>query len=171
MTTREVPNRPVPWAGVKMPSPGRKEQSAWPDHRAICRASPGRLGRIAAHGSRRSRRGSLLEADGPVWPAGCRGGSGKEVGTDHPRHRVDDRPPAAARPIAVPHTTAKCQWEELCFSVASRSGPLAFYSEARLNRLLTADGPMLRTLLARMFRMLTASGSPSTGGKWRNHPQ
>ena len=32
-----------------------------------------------------------------------------------------------------------------------------FYSEARLNRLLTADGPMLRTLLARMFRMLTAS--------------
>ena len=32
-----------------------------------------------------------------------------------------------------------------------------FYSEARLNRLLTADGPMLRTLLARLFRMLTAS--------------
>ena len=33
-----------------------------------------------------------------------------------------------------------------------------FYSEARLNRLLTAGGPMLRTLLARMFRMLAASG-------------
>ena len=33
-----------------------------------------------------------------------------------------------------------------------------FYSEARLNRLLTADAPMLRTLLARLFRMLTASG-------------
>ncbi len=34
----------------------------------------------------------------------------------------------------------------------------AFYSEARLNRLLTSGGPMLRTLLARMFRMLAASG-------------
>ena len=33
-----------------------------------------------------------------------------------------------------------------------------FYSEARLNRLLTSGGPMLRTLLARMFRMLAASG-------------
>jgi CRISPR type I-E-associated protein CasB/Cse2 len=31
-----------------------------------------------------------------------------------------------------------------------------FYSESRLNRLLTARGPMLRTLLARMFRMLAA---------------
>ena len=30
----------------------------------------------------------------------------------------------------------------------------AFYSETRLNRLLTARGPMLRTLLPRMFRML-----------------
>ena len=30
----------------------------------------------------------------------------------------------------------------------------AFYSETRLNRLLTARGPMLRTLLARMFRMI-----------------
>ena len=33
-----------------------------------------------------------------------------------------------------------------------------FYSEARLNRLLTSGGPMLRTLLARMFRMLAAGG-------------
>ena len=33
-----------------------------------------------------------------------------------------------------------------------------FYSEARLNRLLTAGGPMLRTLLPRMFRMLASSG-------------
>ena len=32
-----------------------------------------------------------------------------------------------------------------------------FYSESRLNRLLTAGGPMLRVLLARMFRMLAAS--------------
>lgn len=30
----------------------------------------------------------------------------------------------------------------------------AFYSESRLNRLLSAHGPMLRTLLARMFRMI-----------------
>lgn len=36
--------------------------------------------------------------------------------------------------------------------------PTAFYSEARLNRLLTSGGPMLRTLLARMFRMLAAGG-------------
>ena len=34
----------------------------------------------------------------------------------------------------------------------------AFYSEARLNRLLTSGGPMLRTLLSRMFRMLAATG-------------
>ena len=33
----------------------------------------------------------------------------------------------------------------------------AFYSEARLNRLLTARGAMLRTLLTRMFRMLSAA--------------
>ena len=34
----------------------------------------------------------------------------------------------------------------------------AFYSESRLNRLLTARGPMLRTLLARLFRMMAAAG-------------
>ena len=33
-----------------------------------------------------------------------------------------------------------------------------FYSEMRLNRLLTARGSMLRTLLARMFRMLASAG-------------
>lgn len=32
----------------------------------------------------------------------------------------------------------------------------AFFSETRLNRLLTARGPMMRTLLARMFRMMGA---------------
>ena len=32
------------------------------------------------------------------------------------------------------------------------------YSETRLNRLLTARGPMIRILLARMFRMLTSDG-------------
>lgn len=34
----------------------------------------------------------------------------------------------------------------------------AYYSESRLSRLLTARGPMLRTLLARMFRMMAATG-------------
>ncbi len=33
----------------------------------------------------------------------------------------------------------------------------AFYSESRLSRLLTARGSMLRTLLARMFRMIAAA--------------
>ena len=33
----------------------------------------------------------------------------------------------------------------------------AFYSESRLNRLLTARGNMLRTLLSRMFRMMAAA--------------
>ena len=33
----------------------------------------------------------------------------------------------------------------------------ALYSETRLNRLLMAQGPMLRTLLARTFRMLAAA--------------
>lgn len=36
----------------------------------------------------------------------------------------------------------------------------AFYSETRLNRLLTARGPMLRVLLARLFRMLAAANQP-----------
>ena len=34
-----------------------------------------------------------------------------------------------------------------------------FYSETRLNRLLTARGTMLQTLLTRMFRMLAAAGA------------
>ena len=34
-----------------------------------------------------------------------------------------------------------------------------FFSETRLNRLLTARGPMMRTLLARMFRMM-GTGQP-----------
>ncbi len=33
----------------------------------------------------------------------------------------------------------------------------AYYSETRFNRLLTARGPMMRTLLARMFRMMAAA--------------
>ena len=36
----------------------------------------------------------------------------------------------------------------------------AFYSESRLNRLLTARGPMLRALLARLFRMLASANQP-----------
>ena len=43
-----------------------------------------------------------------------------------------------------------------------------FYSESRLNRLLTARGPMLRTLLARMFRMLAAAG---VSFNWREMAQ
>ena len=39
-----------------------------------------------------------------------------------------------------------------------------FYSGTRLNRLLTARGPMLRILLARMFRMLAAA---SVSFNWR----
>ena len=35
----------------------------------------------------------------------------------------------------------------------------AFYSETRFNRLLTARGPMLHTLLARTFRMLGSGQS------------
>ena len=33
-----------------------------------------------------------------------------------------------------------------------------FYSETRFNRLMTSRGPMLRILLARMFRMLASAG-------------
>ena len=43
-----------------------------------------------------------------------------------------------------------------------------FYSESRLNRLLTARGPVLRTLLARMFRMLAAAG---VSFNWREMAQ
>ena len=35
-----------------------------------------------------------------------------------------------------------------------------YYAESRFNRLLTARGPMLRSLLARMFRMMTAASQP-----------
>ena len=35
-----------------------------------------------------------------------------------------------------------------------------YYSESRLNRLLTARGSILRTLLARLFRMLAAANQP-----------
>ncbi len=44
----------------------------------------------------------------------------------------------------------------------------ALYSETRLNRLLTARGPMLRTLLARMFRMLAAANASFN---WREMAQ
>ena len=40
---------------------------------------------------------------------------------------------------------------------AERRTESGFYSDARFNRLLTARGPMLRTLLARMFRMLASN--------------
>jgi len=40
-----------------------------------------------------------------------------------------------------------------------------YYSESRLNRLLTARGPILRTLLARMFRMLAAASQPFNWGE------
>ena len=46
--------------------------------------------------------------------------------------------------------------------------PSALCSEARLNRLLTARGPMLRALLARMFRML---GSEGVSFDWREMTQ
>ena len=34
----------------------------------------------------------------------------------------------------------------------------AFYGDSRLNRLMTAKGPMLRTLMSRMFRMMASGG-------------
>lgn len=43
-----------------------------------------------------------------------------------------------------------------------------FYSESRLNRMLTAREDMLRVLLARMFRMLAASG---VSFNWREMAQ
>ena len=43
-----------------------------------------------------------------------------------------------------------------------------FYSESRLNRLLTSRGPILRTLLARMFRMLASQG---VAFNWREMAQ
>ena len=43
-----------------------------------------------------------------------------------------------------------------------------FYSETRINRLLTARGEMLRSLLARMFRMLAAAG---VSFNWREMAQ
>ena len=43
------------------------------------------------------------------------------------------------------------------FSGGDANRTTALYSESRFNRLLTARGPMLRTLLARMFRMMAAA--------------
>lgn len=47
---------------------------------------------------------------------------------------------------------------EVLFYGNDRSRTTAFYSQSRLNRLLTARGSMLRTLEARLFRMLGAKG-------------
>ena len=46
------------------------------------------------------------------------------------------------------------------FQGGDASRERAFYSETRLNRLLTARGPILRTLLTRMFRMLSSADQP-----------
>lgn len=46
------------------------------------------------------------------------------------------------------------------FIGGEQSRSTAFYSENRLNRLLTARGHMQRALLARMFRMLGSAGQP-----------
>ena len=43
---------------------------------------------------------------------------------------------------------------------AAEGRTAGYYSESRLNRLLTARGPILRTLLARLFRMLAAANQP-----------
>jgi len=42
---------------------------------------------------------------------------------------------------------------------------VGFYRESRLNRLLTARGPMLRMLLARMFRMMATADQPFNWGE------
>ncbi len=42
----------------------------------------------------------------------------------------------------------------------SERGESGYYSESRLNRLLTARGSILRTLLARLFRMLASANQP-----------
>ena len=47
---------------------------------------------------------------------------------------------------------------EVLFYGDDRSRETAFYSQSRLNRLLTARGSMLRMLEARLFRMLGAKG-------------
>ena len=47
---------------------------------------------------------------------------------------------------------------EVLFYGDDRSRTAAFYSQSRLNRLLTARGSILRTLEARLFRMLGAKG-------------
>ena len=57
------------------------------------------------------------------------------------------RPRASAHDPTVPVGLA-------LFQGGDGSRTRAFYSESRLNRLLTARGPMLQTLLARTFRML-----------------
>lgn len=46
------------------------------------------------------------------------------------------------------------------FSGGDNQRSSAYYSESRLNRLLNARGPVLRTLLARLFRMVAAAGQP-----------
>ena len=44
-------------------------------------------------------------------------------------------------------------------------GEPGYYSESRLNRLLTARGPMLRSLLARTFRMMAAADQSFNWGE------
>lgn len=57
---------------------------------------------------------------------------------------------------ASAHNSAMSVGRALFLGAESQRGT-AFYSETRLNRLLTAREDMLRVLLARMFRMLAAA--------------
>ena len=76
------------------------------------------------------------------------------------------RHPAARSPIASPMTDT-CRWAGRCsWAVMPGGRESGYYSESRLNRLLTARGPILRTLLARMFRMMAATINRSTGVRW-----
>lgn len=64
-----------------------------------------------------------------------------------------DAPRPSAHDLTVPVGLA-------LFLGGDRARTRAFYSESRLNRLLTARGPMLRLLLARLFRMLASANQP-----------
>ena len=68
-------------------------------------------------------------------------------------------PTAGPGSVRTAHNPQRAVGTALFLGGESAARTTGFYSEARLQRLLTARGAVLHTLLARMFRMLAGAGA------------
>ena len=108
----------------------------------------------------------LLAKEGLAVNGRRNGGEG--VGAHSPRHRPHDADQRRRRsPPALP-TDRYTPVGRALFLGGESQRTEGFYSETRLNRLLTSREAMLRTLLARMFRTLASAGASFN---WREMSQ